>query len=85
MTEFEQLFKALCIIEDELKEEILNVGVIQIVPKDSFVVEQHKYIKWLALVISGKVRVWQENEDRQIFTLLCSPSANVCTITFSYI
>jgi CRP/FNR family transcriptional regulator, anaerobic regulatory protein len=45
MTEFDQLFKALHIIEDELKEEILNVGVIQIVPKDSFVVEQHKYIK----------------------------------------
>ena len=82
MTEFEQLFKALYIIEDELKEEILNVGVIQIVPKDSFVVEQHKYIKWLALVISGKVRVWQENEDRQILLYYVHP-VQTCVLSLS--
>lgn len=62
--EFDHLFKALNILEDELKKEFLEVGILQHVPKDSFIVEQHKYIKWLALVITGKVRVWQENEDR---------------------
>ena len=48
--EFDHLFKALNIVEDELKKEILNVGVLEQVPKPSFIVEQHKYIKWLALV-----------------------------------
>ena len=55
MTEFDQLFKALQINEDNLKEEILDVGVLQNVSKNSYIIEQDKYIKWLALAISGKV------------------------------
>lgn len=82
MTEFDQLFKALNIVEDNLKEEILKVGILQTVPKNSFVVEQDKYIKWLALVISGKVRVWQENEDRQILLYYVNP-IQTCVLSLS--
>ncbi len=74
MTEFDQLFKALNIREENLKEEILKVGIVQTVPKNFSIVEQHKYIKWLALVISGKVRVWQENDDRQILLYYVNPN-----------
>ena len=45
MTEFDQLFKALQINEDNLKEEILDVGVLQNVSKNSYIIEQDKYIK----------------------------------------
>ena len=82
MTEFDQLFKALNIVEDKLKETILEVGVVQTIPKNSFIVEQHKYIKWLALVISGKVRVWQENEDRQILLYYVNP-IQTCVLSLS--
>jgi len=82
MTEFNQLFNALGITEENLKEDILKVGVVQTVPKDSFIVEQHKYIKWLALVISGKVRVWQENEDRQILLYYVNP-IQTCVLSLS--
>ena len=82
MTEFDQLFKALNIIEEDLKAEILNVGILQTVPKNSFIVEQNKYIKWLALVISGKVRVWQENEDRQILLYYVNP-VQTCVLSLS--
>ena len=82
MTEFDQLFKALNIREENLKEEILKVGVVQTVPKNSSIVEQDKYIKWLALVISGKVRVWQENEDRQILLYYVSP-VQTCVLSLS--
>ncbi len=82
MTEFDQLFKALNIVEDNLKEEILKVGILQTVPENSFIVEQHKYIKWLALVISGKVRVWQENEDRQILLYYVNP-VQTCVLSLS--
>ena len=82
MNEFDQLFKALNIVEDNLKEEILKVGILQTVPENSFIVEQHKYIKWLALVISGKVRVWQENEDRQILLYYVSP-VQTCVLSLS--
>jgi len=49
MTEFDQLFTALNINEEALKKEIREVGVLQDVPKDAFIVEQDRYIKWLAL------------------------------------
>jgi len=82
MTEFDQLYKALNITEDLLKEEILNVGVVQKVPQNTFIIEQEKYIKWLALVISGKVRVWQENEDRQILLYYVTP-IQTCVLSLS--
>ncbi len=82
MTEFDQLFKALNITEDNLQKEILEVGTVQTVPKNSFIVEQHKYIKWLALVILGKVRVWQENEDRQILLYYVNP-VQTCVLSLS--
>lgn len=82
MTEFDQLFNALGITEENLKKDILRVGIIQIVPKNSFIVEQNKYIKWLALVISGNVRVWQENEDRQILLYYVNP-IQTCVLSLS--
>lgn len=80
--EFDYLFRALDIVEEELKKEVLDVGVLEQVPKDSFIVEQHKYIKWLALVISGKVRVWQENEDREILLYYVHP-IQTCVMSLS--
>ncbi len=82
MTEFNLLFNALAITEEHLKEDIQRTGVVQTVPKNSFIVEQHKYIKWLALVISGKVRVWQENEDRQILLYYVHP-IQTCVLSLS--
>ena len=82
MTEFDQLFKALNIREENLKKEILKVGLVQTVPKNSSIVEQDKYIKWLALVISGNVRVWQENDDRQILLYYVSP-VQTCVLSLS--
>jgi CRP/FNR family transcriptional regulator len=66
MNEFEILFEALKITEPILQKEILTHGVLEKYPKGVFVVEQDKYIKWLAIVIQGSVRVWQEEEDREI-------------------
>lgn len=82
MTEFEHLFKSLRIVEDDLKKELLNIGVLQHAPKGSLIVEQNKYIKWLALVISGKVRVWQENEDREILLYYVRP-IQTCVMSLS--
>jgi len=82
MHEFNLLFKALKIVEDDLKKEVLRFGVVQTVPKHSRIVEQNKYIKWLALVISGKVRVWQENENRQILLYYVNP-IQTCVLSLS--
>ena len=84
MREFDQLFKALNIVEENLKEELLNVGVLQTVSANSLIVEKHKYIKWLALVIHGKVRVWQENQDRQILLYYVNP-IQTCVLSLAAI
>ncbi|WP_299104528.1 Crp/Fnr family transcriptional regulator [uncultured Tenacibaculum sp.] len=82
MTEFDILFKALKITEEELKEKILEEGVVQTLSKDTLIVEQDKYIKWLAIVISGKVRVWQEKEDRQVLIYYVKP-IETCVLSLS--
>jgi len=82
MAEFEQLFSALNIQEEDLQREILNIGEIQTVAKNTFIVEQDKYIKWLAIVMKGKVRVWQENEDRQILLYYVNP-VETCVLSLS--
>ena len=58
MYEFEILFEALKITEPTLQKEILTHVVLEQYPKGVFVVEQDKYIKWLAIVIHGSVRAW---------------------------
>lgn len=80
--EFQQLFKALKVSEYKLQKEILQVGIIQTIPQDSFIVEQDKYIKWLVLVINGKVRVWQEHIDRQILLYYVRP-IQTCVLSLS--
>lgn len=63
MNEFDTLFEALKNTEPPLQKEIRTHTVIEDYPKGVFVVEQEKYIKWLAIVIRGTVRVWQEEEE----------------------
>lgn len=82
MTEFDLLFKALKITEDALKEKILDIGVLQHISRNTYILEQDKYIKWLALVVKGKVRVWQENEDRQILLYYVEP-IHTCVLSLS--
>ncbi len=73
MQEYDQLFKTLHIVEPLLQEEIKKVSEIVTIPPNNYIVEQEKYIKWLALVIKGRVRVWQENEERQILLYYVRP------------
>ena len=58
MTVYEELFKALKLHEPELQEAIKTHSELQTIPKNSYIIEQGKYIKWLAIVLKGKVRVW---------------------------
>ncbi|MGC4058242.1 MAG: Crp/Fnr family transcriptional regulator [Chitinophagaceae bacterium] len=84
MAAFEQLFKTLNITEPELREALLQTAVEQTLPVNSFVVEQDKYIKWLPIVVSGKVRVWQEQDDRQILLYYVAPF-QTCALSLSAI
>lgn len=82
MTVYEELFKALKLHEPELQEAIKTHSELQTIPKNSYIIEQGKYIKWLAIVLKGKVRVWQENEDRQILVYYVHP-IDTCVLSLS--
>ena len=82
MNEFEVLFEALKITEHTLQKEILTHGVLGQYPKGVFVVEQDKYIKWLAIVIHGSVRVWQEEEEREILLYYVNP-LETCSLSLA--
>ena len=82
MLELQKLFDSIRIVEDDLKDEIRSVAIVETVSKDFFIAEQQKYIKWLVIVIAGKVRVWQENEDRQILLYYVKP-VQTCVLSLS--
>ena len=82
MNEFDTLFEALKITEPPLQKEIRTHAVIEDYPKGVFVVEQEKYIKWLAIVIRGTVRVWQEEEDCEILLYYVNP-LETCSLSLA--
>lgn len=82
MNTFDQLFNALKIKEEALRNEIQEVAEVQQVPKNTSIIDQGGYIKWLAIVIKGEVRVWQENEDREILLYNVNP-VETCVLSLS--
>jgi len=70
MNEFDTLFEALKNTEPPLQKEIRTHTVIEDYPKGVFVVEQEKYIKWLAIVIRGTVRVLARRRRLRNFIVL---------------
>ena len=66
MKNFNSFYTALKIDEPELKKQIESFARLEQVEKNTCILEPNKYIKWLAIVLEGKVRVWQETEDREI-------------------
>ena len=73
MKQFNSFYDALNINEPELIQQIKTFATLEIVNQNTFVLEPEKYIKWLAIVLKGKVRVWQENEDREILLYYVEP------------
>ena len=60
MKNFNSFYTALKIDEPELKKQIESFARLEQVEKNTCILEPNKYIKWLAIVLEGKVRVWQE-------------------------
>ncbi|NQY30362.1 MAG: Crp/Fnr family transcriptional regulator [Flavobacteriaceae bacterium] len=59
-------FKKLNILEEELKTEIAANSYISEHRKGDVLIKENEYIKVLKIVLKGRVRVFQEREDRQI-------------------
>lgn len=78
----DNLIKQLRITEQELQEELRENSTITTHEKGGFIIKNNQYIKVLKIVLQGKVRVYQENEDREILIYYLS-AMETCTLSLS--
>ena len=50
----QELFSNLNFNDAKLKSEILNYSEIEYLPKNSEVIKQNQFVKWLVIILDGK-------------------------------
>lgn len=70
------------ITEEELIQELSEHATITQHNKGELLIKDKQYIKVLKIVLSGKVRVYQENEHRQILIYYLT-AMETCTLSLS--
>jgi CRP/FNR family transcriptional regulator, anaerobic regulatory protein len=79
----EELFKKLkSFSEPELQKEILKHGKFIKANKGDILVREGQYLNFLPIVIEGLLRVYQENEDREILLYYVGPE-QTCMMSLS--
>lgn len=70
------------ISEQELIKELQEKSSITTHKKSELIIKNNQYIKVLKIVLKGKVRVYQENEDREILIYYLN-TMETCTLSLS--
>ncbi len=70
------------ITEPELQNELREKSSISRHKKGDFIIKNNQYIKVLKIVLHGKVRVYQESEDREILIYYLN-TMETCTLSLS--
>ena len=70
------------ITEEELQEELREKSFITVHEKGVHIIKNNEYIKVLKIVLKGKVRVYQENEEREILIYYLD-ALETCTLSLS--
>lgn len=79
----DELFKKLHFFtEPGLREEILQHGKVVSFNKGDIIVKDGQYVKFLPIVIKGSIRVFQQNEDREIL-LYYVKAEETCTMSLA--
>lgn len=78
----DSFIKQLNILEDDLKRELRENAEITHHKKGEVIIKNNQYIKVLKIVLKGKVRVYQEYEDREILIYYLT-SMETCTLSLS--
>ncbi|MGB0870600.1 MAG: Crp/Fnr family transcriptional regulator [Flavobacteriales bacterium] len=74
--------KQLRITEEELINDLHKNATITTHKKGEFIIKNNQYIKVLKIVLKGRVRVYQENEDREILIYHLN-NMETCTLSLS--
>ncbi|HZY79723.1 MAG TPA: cyclic nucleotide-binding domain-containing protein [Cyclobacteriaceae bacterium] len=68
------LFKSLNVFtEKELREEILASGKLIRAGKGATLIKEGQYLDFLPIVVSGKIRVYQQRDGREILLYYVGP------------
>ncbi|PKH52331.1 hypothetical protein CXF68_17235 [Tenacibaculum sp. Bg11-29] len=78
----DNFLKQLGISEKVLQDEIRKNATITEHKKGDFIIKNNHYIKVLKIVLEGKVRVYQESEDREILIYYLN-TMETCTLSLS--
>jgi len=70
------------ITEKELQDELHEKSSTTTHKKGNFIIKSNQYIKVLKIVLKGKVRVYQENEEREILIYYLN-AMETCTLSLS--
>ncbi len=70
------------ITEPELQQELEEISFITTHAKGEYIIKNNQYIKVLKIVLQGKVRVYQEHEDREILIYYLN-DMETCTLSLS--
>ncbi|WP_420571245.1 Crp/Fnr family transcriptional regulator [Kordia sp.] len=70
------------ITEPELQKELEETSYITSHQKGAYIIKNNEYIKVLKIVLKGKVRVYQEHEDREILIYYLN-DMETCTLSLS--
>jgi CRP/FNR family transcriptional regulator len=68
--------------EPELRQEILKHGKILQAKKGDVLIKEGQFLNFLPIVIQGKLRVYQEKEDREILLYYVGPE-QTCMMSLS--
>ncbi|HLV39393.1 Crp/Fnr family transcriptional regulator [Xanthomarina sp.] len=71
------------LFEDELLQEINQVGVFKEIPEGSKLIEIDDYIKSMPLLISGAVKIMREDEHGDELILYFIEKGDTCAMTLS--
>ncbi|MGB2138601.1 MAG: Crp/Fnr family transcriptional regulator, partial [Flavobacteriales bacterium] len=60
------LLSHLNINEPMLKYELARDSIIEFVPKNSQLMKQGQFVKWFTIIVTGEIRVWHQENDKEI-------------------
>lgn len=78
----EQFIEQLHIVEEELQAELRKNATITKHKKGELIIKNQQFIKVLKIVLKGKVRVYQEDENREILIYYLN-DLETCTLSLS--
>jgi CRP/FNR family transcriptional regulator len=69
-------------LEPELQNEIITVGKYIKADKGAVLIKEGQYLDFLPIVISGKIRVYRQRDDREILLYYVTPG-QTCVMSLS--